>query len=389
MTPDRLQVPDPQRLASVQAFCDLPRPYDQNDEVERLFLGAMNEMLAWHSEHNGFYKRLLARHGLENTRVESLDECSRLPAIHANFFKTHEVLSIPRDKVSLHLTSSGTTGQKSQMFFDDWSIGAVKRMVDRVHEHYGWVSEQPANYLFFNYEPIEHWKVATSWTVTSMTRFAPASRTFFALRATGSGGHEFDVFGTLRTLEEYADEDLPVRIIGFPAFMHATLLRMQALKLPPLQLPPGSMVFFGGGWKGQADKAISKEALRELIQAQLSIPDELIRDGFGSVEQGVPYQECPQHRFHAPIWSKLLVRDLRTLKPLPAGEPGFLSFLAPFMTSVPNHNIIMGDLAAWYPGSDCGCGLETPWFELLGRAGLSKNRSCAVAASELLKGVTA
>ncbi|MCK9537918.1 hypothetical protein [Dokdonella sp.] len=385
-SPSRPSVPDATRLAGVQALVDRAEPYAHGADADALFVAAMNEIIAWHRDRNPFYARLLAHRGPADGRLRTLDDCVALPGIHANFFKTHEITSIPAEQVALHLTSSGTTGQKSQMFFDAWSIGAGQQMVEKIYRHYGWVTDQPVNYLLFNYEPLADWKVGTSWTSSSLTRFAPASELRYALRRTGSGGHEFDVYGAIRTLQAYAEQGLPVRLFGFPAFVHATLERMQALGLPSLQLAPGSMTFFGGGWKGQADRAIPKAELQARIEAQLGIDNALIRDGFGSVEHSVPYIECPRHRFHVPVWSRVVIRDVATLEPLPAGEAGFLNFLSAYVTSAPSHSVIMGDLAAWYPGDACGCGLAAPWFDLIGRAGQGKNRSCAVAAAELLKG---
>lgn len=391
-TPNRISptVPDPERLAHVQALCDVKQPYTHTEETDGLFVAAMNEMLDWHAEHNDFYHRLLERDGPPDGRVHTLEDCIALPGIHANFFKTHDIKSIHPDDIAMHLTSSGTTGQKSQIFFDAWSIGAGQRMVERSFAHYGWVQpEQPVNYLLFNYEPLENWQVGTSYTANFLTRFAPVNDLRYALRSTGSGGHEFDIYGAINTLRDYAEQGLPVRIFGFPAFVHATLLRMKALGVPELQLPEGSMTFFGGGWKGQADKAIPKPTLYEHIEQQLGIANANIRDGFGSVEHSVPYVECGQHHFHIPVWSRVVIRDVKTLEPLPAGQPGFLNFLSAYVTSAPTHNVIMGDLAAWHRGEQCGCGLDAPWFDLLGRAGLSKNRSCAIAAAELLKGMAA
>lgn len=387
MTASALAVPDVSRLDKVQTLCDRPDPYAHDEATTQQFAAAMHQIVDWHAEHSPFYRQLLQSRGLLGHPITTLDDCAALPFIHANFFKTHEVLSVPRDQIALHLTSSGTTGQKSQIFFDAWSIGAGQRMVSTIFEHYGWhTPEQPTNYLLFNYEPAQGWKVGTSYTAGFLTRFAPINKVHYALRRTGLGGHEFDVYGTLQVLQEYADEGLPVRIFGFPAFLHATLERMRALQQEPLTLPPGSLAFFGGGWKGQADRAVPKSELYGAITAQLGIPDARIRDGYGSVEHSVPYVECAHHHFHVPTWSRVLIRDVKTLQPLGPGEPGFLHFISPYVTSVPVQSVLMGDLAAWHPAGSCGCGLPTPYFELLGRAGVSKNKSCAIAAAELLKG---
>ena len=382
-----LSVPDPAALLQVQSLCDQTDPYATSAASDVLFAAAMREIVAWHQARSPFYARLLQERDFSCQQLQTASDCAALPLIHANFFKTHEILSVPRESITLHLTSSGTTGQKSQIFFDAWSIGAGQRMVRNIFDYYGWNTPQhPVNYLLFNYEPETNWKVGTSYTANFLCSFAPINQLNYALRRTGQGSHEFDVYGTLRTLQEYAESGLPVRIFGFPAFLHATLQRMQALGLPPLKLHPDSLVFFGGGWKGQADKAIPKSELYGAIHRQLGIPDQRIRDGYGSVEHSVPYAECAAHNFHVPVWSRIFIRDVKTLEANPPGVPGFLNFVTPYVTSVPVHSVLMGDLAAWHPGSACSCGLNTPFFVPLGRAGVSKNKSCAIAAAELLKG---
>jgi hypothetical protein len=154
--------------------------------------------------------------------------------------------------------------------------------------------------------------------------------------------------------------------------------------MAPLKLSPQSLVFLGGGWKGHADKAIDKLDLYRAVTSQLGIPDERVRDGFGSVEHCIPYIECQHHQFHVPVWSKVYIRDVKTLAPLGFGQQGFLHLVSPYITSVPACSVLMGDMASLHKGSDCPCKIDTPYFVVHGRAGLSKNKSCAVAAAELL-----
>jgi MFS family permease len=78
----------------------------------------------------------------------------------------------------------------------------------------------------------------------------------------------------------------------------------------------------------------------------------------------------------------VLARE-NTLKPIEQGA-GFLSFVSPYMTSMPAHAVTMGDLASVNQG--CPCGNPRPYFRLLGRAGTTQNKSCAIAAAEILGG---
>lgn len=378
-------VPDPSALAAVAGLCVIPAPYAAGPEVDALFARAMSEIVRWHGERSPFYRNVLAARGFKPEHVRTVEDCARVPFVLASFFKTHEVLSIPRKSVFGHFTSSGTSGQKSQMFYDEWSLRSGQRMLDWIAEHNGWVEpKSKVNYLLYSYETEAGSKLGTAYTDNYLCRYAPAKSVFTALRRDGAGGHEFDVFGCLETLERYERDGLPVRIFGFPAFLSFTLERMRALGRRNLKLHKKSLVFLGGGWKGHADRAIPKGELYEQAARQLGLLDSRVRDGFGSVEHPIPYVECSAHRFHVPVWSRVFIRDARTLEVLGFGRPGLLHFVSPYITSAPAHSVLMGDLATLFPGNKCSCGIRTPFFVVHGRAGTSKNKSCAIAAAELL-----
>ncbi|SDB18903.1 Phenylacetate-coenzyme A ligase PaaK, adenylate-forming domain family [Desulfonatronum thiosulfatophilum] len=371
---------------SVRRFCSIPEAYARDEMYEDLFVAAMREVTALHMERSPWYRCFAEQNGIVVDHLRSMADVMALPPVHANFFKFHEIRSIPLSRVAVHLTSSGTTGQKSQMFFDAFTIGHAREMVDRALRTRGIFSEAAAHYLVNAYEPFEGIKVGTSNTNQYLMRYAPVAEQFWTLRHIGGGRHEFDSFGAVARLKTWAAGDTPVRIIGFPAFLHFILERMRALGMDDLRLPEGSLVIFGGGWKGHADKAVSKDTLFADIERQLGIPSEHIVETYGAVEHSVPYVGCKRHRLHQPTWSRVLVRDLKTLKPVPDGTPGFLSFVSPYITSAPAHNVVMGDLAVRHAADNCPCGDHpTPWFEVLGRAGISANKSCAAAAAELLK----
>ncbi|MCS7481131.1 hypothetical protein ACFFQW_05945 [Umezawaea endophytica] len=364
---------------AVQRLCDVVEPY--RADVDELFVEAMNASNAWHVERSWFFASLWN----DRPPLESVEDLVRQPFVHANFFKAHEVASVPAESVVVTATSSGTSGQKSRMPFDAWTLGAGTRMIERIFAHHGWISEEPVHYLLFTNQPAPGLVLGSSRTGQLLTDFAPAASVDYGLAHTGNG-HEFDAFGCVRALQRFAEDGLPVRIFGFPAFLSFTLDRMRAMGLPPLRLDERSLVLFAGGWKGNADKQIGKPELYARITEQLGIPDERIREGYGAVEHSVPYIECRRHNLHVPTWSRVLVRDVRTLEPVPYGEVGYLHFVSPYITSAPAQSVLMGDLATLHRPEECGCGLPTPWFVVRGRAGLTKNKSCAIAAAELLRG---
>ncbi len=384
MTSKELFPPNRALLSAVEKICKISDPYKKSPETDSLFIQAMKEIIRWHQEKSPFYRQLLRDSKFDINGWDG--DLEKIPSIPAEFFKYHAVKSVSDENVHINLTSSGTSGQKSQMFFDEWSLGSAQKMVDLIYNYYGWITpNSKANYLLYTYQTEPDSKLGTAFTDNYLTKYAPVNRAEYCLKFTGKGTHDFDVFGAMRTLQEYEVQGLPVRIFGFPSFFYFTLQRMKDLKYPKLKLSPESLVFLGGGWKGYANQEIKKSELYALAEDILGIPNSRLRDGFGSVEHCIPYIECANHNFHAPIYSKIIIRNLKTLEPMGYEQPGFIQFISPYITSAPAHSVIMGDLGKLHTGESCGCGLKTDWFEVLGRAGISKNKSCAVAAAELLK----
>lgn len=358
--------------------------YDHEGSSE-VFMESMRDCLRHHMENNEFFGKLMAAKGVNPDELVSEEDLEKLPCIHANFFKKYEVLSVKREEIVEYATSSGTSGQKSQMFFDKESLDFGNSMVRNEFRHFGFISDEPTNYLLFTYEPADVSKnLGTAKTDVGLLSYAPVNDTFFALRYNGQG-HDFDVYGTIQTLEKYEEQGLPVRIFGFPSFLYFTVKQMKDTGHRPLKLNKLSMTMLGGGWKGYADKQISKTELYELVEEMLGIPEANCRDGYGSTEHSVPYFECPKHHFHIPVYSRMIIRDVETLEPLPYGKAGFANFITPHLLSVPAVSVLMGDMAVLHPACECGCGIKTPFMEIIGRAGTSKAKSCAITASELLK----
>lgn len=364
-------------------LCALTQPYCPDSVPGGLFDQAMAEISRFHSLHTPGYEHWLNANGLTLDDLANLDDWSRLPPIFASFFKQQPLLS-PTGTHALELTSSGTSGQKSRMRYDQRSLGAAQYMVERIFHHYGWSTPHtPCNYLLLSYEPEGAISLGTSFTDQFLCRFAPVNRVAYALRHTGRG-HEFDSFGVIAALQSFAEEGLPVRILGFPAFLWQALERMRATRVADLQLATDSLALFGGGWKTHAAQEIPRQRLYERMHQQLGLPVTRCRDGYGAVEHPVPYLECAHHHFHVPVYSKVFVRNPSDFTVLPYGRQGLLSFVSPYISSSPAHAVVMSDLATLHPGTTCGCGLSADWFELHGRAATTAGRSCAMAAAELL-----
>jgi phenylacetate-coenzyme A ligase PaaK-like adenylate-forming protein len=351
---------------------------------EELFVQAMRESILHHSTNCEFYGKFIKERGFKAANIKVLEDCAKIPPITAQFFKYHEVLTIKKDEIEIHATSSGTQGQKSQIFLDKDSLRLGTKMAIKAIKYHGFISIIPTNYLILGYEPKDGNDMGNVKVALGMTRFAPAKEKVFALRSLGDK-YEIDYFGIINAFKRFNRQRLPVRILGFPSYLYMLLKMMKDSGMKPLKLNKRSVVLTGGGWKKFDDMAIDKHELYDMVEQFLGIPSKNCRDFYSAVEHSVAYPECENHHMHVPVWSRVIIRDVKTLEPLGFNQPGFLSFISPLVSSVPVSSIIMGDMAVLRDGKNCGCGITTPYFEILGRAGTAKTRSCAIAASEYMK----
>ncbi len=369
-------------MPATQELWAKENPYDLPG-TDELFLEAVKENIKLHLK-NPFFADWLERNGFKLEDLKTIDDIDKIPPIHANFYKTHVVKTAKDEDIVITLTSSGTTGQKSQMFFNEWTMAASDKTGDIQMDYYGHITDEPVNFMMYSYEPAEGVNTGTLRTRQIMRRYGKENELEYALKYTGEG-HEFDLFGCIAALKRFEKQGLPVYILGFPAFLYFTLEKMDAMGMLPLKLNEKSFVCMGGGWKGFASKQLSPQEFRDYVGEKLGLPHTCFHETYGAVEHGVGYTDCDEHHFHVPIYDRVIIRDPVTLKKLGYGEKGFVNFVSPLNTGVPVTSLLMGDFGILHEPGSCPCGNPSPWLEIVGRAGVSKNKSCAIAAAEILR----
>ena len=192
-------------------------------------------------------------------------------------------------------------------------------------------------------------------------------------------GEWFDKTNT-QALIAFSHSPYSTRIFGMPSFIYEFAQYMHS-KGVKLALPPDSLLLTGGGWKASEDKKVTKEDFRALCSETLGLSETRMRDGYGMAEHCAPYNECRNHRFHIPVYTRVLVRDPLTLNALPPGQTGILELITPF-NARPNLALLTTDL-----------GVVDANPVLVGsinvyncrKTGLSKHKGCALHADEIVK----
>lgn len=359
-------------------------PYDIA-HTDDIFLQKTIENAVYQFDNCDEYRRLMLSRGFSREKLLALDSPAELPFIPTLYFKHHKLLSVPKKKLLIRATSSGTSGNKSIIGFDFKSLWAGLGMVLTIGRKHRLLSPVPCHYIVLGYEFNKHASMAVAKTAYGYTWFTPALSRTYALKYE-NGSYTLQLERIKEQLIRLSHQKFPVRIIGFPFHAHWLLSQMKEEGIR-LKLPKGSIIAFGGGWKQHYSEKVDKETMYRLVDEVLGIKEENCREFFGAVEHPILYCDCANHHFHVPIYSRVVIRDVDTFESVPNGTPGLVNLITPMVQSTPLLSIMTDDLGILHDGSNCGCGIETPYLEILGRIGMTDITTCAAGAENLMKDI--
>lgn len=355
------------------------------EETNGLFLSAMRENCAYQYNHCGPYRKILDGLGFAPEQLRVYEDLARLPFLPTLFFKSHELLTMPRGRTPIEATSSGTSGKMSRIAFDTYGLYCGLKMVLRLGRLHGLFSAVPANYVLLGYKHHKGNQTAITKTAFGATLFTPAIHREYALKFK-DGGYKADLDGVICALLKYSRSSFPVRLVGFPSYTYFLLKSMDEQGIS-LKLKMGSRILLGGGWKQFYQEQVEKHILYRLAEKVLGIEEDKIHEFFGAVEHPILYCDCKNHHFHIPAYSRVIIRDANTLEPVKNGETGLVSLLTPMVYGAPVLSVMTDDLGVLHDAAECGCGIGSPYLEIIGRVGLSDIKTCAAGAAELLRGL--
>ena len=355
-------------------------PYDY-EGVRELFVRAVRERVKENAAGSKEYASILASRGFSPDELVSEEDLYKLPPIPTLYFKRNRLFCVPENRLIVKATSSGTKGSRSEVGFDRSTLLYGVGMMLRFFSYHGIVSPVPVNYVMLGYQPSKHSDMGAIKTAYGTTKFAPALHRVYALRDTGEG-YEPDPEGVIKALLRFSRSAFPVRFVGFPAYMYFLAKELKEKGIS-LKLNRRSLILLGGGWKRFAGEEIARDEFHTLIEETLGIPRENCFEFYSAVEHPHAYVRCQEGHFHIPRYSRVIIRDCETLEPVAEGEPGLLNFVTPLVSSMPLASVLTDDIAV-FGSKPCPCGNPAPYFDLLGRAGVSGIKTCTAEAAELM-----
>lgn len=358
-------------------------PFD-TQTTDGLFMDAMRENCRFQYHHCGEYRSILKDRQFDPESLVETGDLASLPFLPTLLFKNHWLYSIPEHRMLIKATSSGTGGRFSRIGFECGGLYCGLKMVLRIGRWRGLFSPRPAHYILMGYQPHRGNQTAVTKTAFGATLFTPALSRSYVLRY-GNGGYAVDMDGVIGAIRRHSGSRFPMRLMGFPSYTYFLLREMETRGIQ-VKLKKGSKILLGGGWKQFITERVDKSVLYELAHRVLGIEETDIVEFFGAVEHPILYCDCERHHFHIPAYSRVIIRDVHTLEPVGNGQIGLVNLLTPMVAAAPLLSVMTDDLGILHDGGDCGCGIASPYLEIVGRIGLKEIKTCAAGAAELLTG---
>lgn len=324
----------------------------------------------------------LTHHHVENCREygsiidalwgesRSADRIEDLPWLPVRLFKLMDLRSVPEKDVLKTLVSSGTTGAAvSRIHLDAATAKQQTRALARIFSEFA--GNRRMRMLVIDDDGFLR------------------DRTRFNARAAGILG--FSTFGRdpLFLLDSHLEPDWerlaywlasspddPVFVFGFTFVVWQCFVEKARAQGRRFRLPDGSILVHGGGWKKLEERKVSNDDFKRALLEVAGI--RRVHNYYGMVEQvGSVFFECEHGRLHAPAYADVVIRDSRTLAPLPAGKEGLVQVLSALPRSYPGHSILTEDRGLLLGEDDCACGRLGKTFAITGRIPNVEVRGCS------------
>lgn len=349
-------------------------PYDYGEESDKTFNEALREELTYHYNNNDMFRNFCDRKGFDPSKESfSLED---LPAVAVSVFKElgGRLNSVPKEEVSFSLQSSATSGIPSTVTIDKvTSKRQAKAMVKVVGDFIG---KDRKPFLIMDIDPSganRHLLGARFAAVTGYMKFA--NKAGYFLKVDEKGLSYFDVQGMKNFLAEL-DPSQPVVLFGFTYILYQNVLKAIKDSEIDIKLPEGSKIIHIGGWKKLESEKISKELFNERLSACFGLKPEDVIDIYGFTEQmGLNYPDCKCGCKHTSAYTRVIVRDPASRKPLEAGQEGMLEFITPVPHSYPG-NVVLTDDMGYIVDGDCPYGRGGQRFKITGRLKKAETRGC-------------
>lgn len=300
-------------------------------EKEALLLPAFKELTRHHMAHCAPYAKILA---LAYPHFEQSTSLASLPYLPIGLFKTHSLQSVENDSVRVHMTSSGTSGQKvSRIVADDTTARNQSRAMAAVMR--GVLGAERLPLLLLDCEETLRNRQEFNARAVGILGMMSLGRTpTFVLDS--QMNLRWDVLKDF--LQRYGRQ--PFLMFGF-TYMVWRYFHQQILR-EGLDCRQGILIH-GGGWKKLTHESVDNLAFRAALKGSCGLSH--IYNYYGMIEQpGTLFLEGSDGYLYPPAFGDVIIRDPQTWRVLPPGQLGVIQVLSLIPHSYPGHSVLTEDM---------------------------------------------
>ncbi|MCE1246594.1 MAG: hypothetical protein LWY06_08120 [Firmicutes bacterium] len=363
---------------------DLKEPFVFSNERDIMFLEAMQESFNHHYNNCPVYQTICRLEGFSPEHFQSYNDIFYIPHIFVSVTDTGKLLSVPENEVKTIRKSSDAPGGAGAVCFDSITLNRIRKIIFNIYQDFDMAKHSvKSNCILFSCKEKLTGEGANPLSDIYLNSLANINELVYALKwNTSANAYEPDFDSVSEALARFAEADAPLLIIGFPALISEIRTGYPVENPSPFAFGKDSYLITGGGWSTKTGENIDKGEFRKTISQWLGIPQKNIREIYGMEEHGVPYCECECGKMHIPVYSRVVVRDPETMRILPDNIPGLFHFYTPYVNSFPALSLLTTDTGI--VSDNCECGRNSPYIEVVGRAGIARQRGSAVKALDFL-----
>lgn len=327
------------------------------------------------------------------------DDMEKVPFVETTLFKKSAnmyttLLRTEPKNLEKWTVSSSTSGDPSIVGRSKKDILQIKEFIQLENERLDTSSEYncvfyPEPEVMRKYKSVQILdKPTESYIGNFLNAFPYSENTYFLLHPC-KGEFSVDLQYFMKFLNEHNNKNHNVALRGSTPLIYNAVKYLKE-KMKPFKLGTRAIVHTGGGgWDGKKGTInigtkIERWRFVEEVSSFLGIPEENFIDTYSFTENSFPitghYSKDPKdYLFHIPQWGKVIIRDIKTLRPLhERGDRGLLQMLNAYGTSsFAGASIMVDDMAEIVSETRCPeCGSEAMTIKIIGRVKGSEAKGC-------------
>jgi len=271
---------------------------------------------------------------IKKVKSDNISRWEEVPLIYNDAFKTHLIVSFPIEKAVMACLTGGTTSltQRGRIFRDrdgQRLVLTANRIMTGSYLFPDFDEGQRCRILILAPSPKLAPSMGMAIGIDQTRRHFGTPDSIFLLGRSG-----IHINKLLRALREAEDSGTPVALIGATvAFVY--FFQACQRKNIRFQLPAGSRICDGGGYRGRFGK-VTRDDYYHMVEEILGIPETHCVNVLGEAETATNLFDDSLRRYvkglakrqrtrPVPPWCRVKALSIEDLSPLPDGEIGLLA----------------------------------------------------------------